>query len=60
VADMSFKRSKLGVTVLGGLIYAIGGVNGTYSSPVERFGRWEKVADMSVKRRDLGVLEGKI
>ena len=65
VAPMHSKRGYLGVAVLGGKLYAVGGYNGNgdYLASVERFdplagggtGAWEEVAGMKSERGFLGV-----
>lgn len=58
-APMSVPRSRAGVAVLDGLIYACGGAHGAqYHSSVERYynmeNRWENVAPMQMPRIGLG------
>jgi N-acetylneuraminic acid mutarotase len=74
VAPMGSRRAGLGVAVLEGKLYAVGGheQRGLHAAPrghlssVERFdpvaGKWEAVASMISRRRGLGVtvLEGKL
>ncbi|XP_041372118.1 kelch-like protein 18 [Gigantopelta aegis] len=64
---MSTMRSRVGVSVLNGLLYAIGGYNGSERlCTVEVFDpdshRWKKVAAMNCKRSALGAasLNGKL
>lgn len=56
---MSVPRSRAGVAVLDGLIYACGGAYGNqYHSSVERYynmeNRWESVSSMIMPRIGLG------
>jgi N-acetylneuraminic acid mutarotase len=60
VASMSTKRDDLGVAVLDGHLYAVGGFDGSSRlNTVERYSpasnSWEAVATMSTKRWGLGV-----
>ena len=60
VAPMSGQRSSMGVAVLQGKLYAVGGWDGsTCLDTVERFdpatNAWEAVVPMSAKRQALGV-----
>ena len=57
IANMSTRRSSVGVGVLGGLIYAVGGYDGNSRqclSSVEVYSPdqdvWKRVADMSARR----------
>ena len=61
VASMSFGRMEMGVCVLGGRLYAVGGrsgINGSCLSSVERYDegedKWESVASMSSGRVGVG------
>lgn len=62
IASMSTRRSSVGVGVLGGLIYAVGGYDGNSRhclSSVECYNpevdTWTQVADMSARRSGAGV-----
>ena len=54
VAEMSECRQGVGVGVLDGLMYAIGGYNGKYLKSVEVYrpsdGVWSSIADMHLSR----------
>lgn len=59
---MGVRRSSVGVGVLKGFLYAVGGYDGASRqclSSVERYdptrNEWELVADMTVKRSGAGV-----
>ena len=61
VAEMSTQRKMPCVAVLDGMLYAMGGHNGTnYLSSVERFdpatNTWEAAAAMSIERTWAGVV----
>ena len=56
---MSIKRLGVGVAVLGGFLYAVGGSDGqTPWNLVERYdpkeNRWTEVASMNTRRKHLG------
>ena len=62
IANMSTRRSSVGVGVLGGVIYAVGGYDGNSRmclSSVEVYNpgddTWIRVADMSARRSGAGV-----
>lgn len=62
ISSMGVRRSSVGVGVLKGFLYAVGGYDGASRqclSSVERFdptrNEWELVADMTVKRSGAGV-----
>jgi N-acetylneuraminic acid mutarotase len=60
VAAMGSKRSGVGVAVVGGMLYAIGGYDGSsFLSSVERYDpgqdAWTAVAAMGSKRFGVGV-----
>ena len=67
ISNMSTRRSSVGVGVLGGLIYAVGGYDGNSRqclASVEVYcpdqDQWKRVADMSARRSGagVGVLQG--
>lgn len=65
IAKLSATRHRLGITALDGVIYAVGGSNGTVClSTVEKYDAendiWNPVASMSARRMGVGVavLEG--
>jgi len=69
IANMSTRRSSVGVGVLGGVIYAVGGYDGNSRmclSSVEVYNPnddiWIRVADMSARRSGagVGVLQGQL
>ena len=60
MAPMSCERANLGVTALGGQLYAVGGQSDNQAvTSVERYdpadNRWSSVTSMTCKRRCLGV-----
>jgi len=58
VAEMSNRRYNHGVGVLDGIMYAIGGTNGTSLKSVEAYsptaGVWSSIADMNLYRENPG------
>ena len=59
MCSMSIKRLGVGVAVLGGYLYAVGGSDGqTPWNLVERYdpkeNRWTEVASMTTRRKHLG------
>ncbi|XP_071653030.1 uncharacterized protein [Temnothorax longispinosus] len=57
---MNVHRQELGVAVLGGLLYAVGGYDGRcFLNAVERWdpgtGQWSSICPMSVQRSGIGV-----
>ncbi|KAE9544394.1 hypothetical protein AGLY_001573 [Aphis glycines] len=60
IAQMSISRHSVGVGVLNGLMYAVGGTNGSVLKSVEVYspsdGVWTSIADMHLCRQNPGVV----